>query len=142
MSPDALSALTSVCDPCTFTPESLQKGNPEGEALLSKLLDTPTAFAIRIDPTRTTDFSHWRDAFIRSLTQRVGRFSKEGQIDEAQQNRAFAATDELRSIFSTGKAPKGKALLVLRKADGSLEYIYEVRRLSVRLGERSTVDGD
>lgn len=125
MSPDALKALPEVLGSKPFDPAILQKGNPEGEEMLSKLLDQPAAFAIRIDPTRTTDFSHWRDAFIRSLSQRLSRFQKAGQLDDAQADRTFEAISELRSIFAIGKAPKGEPLLV---RCARLDMLRRVRR--------------
>lgn len=112
MSPEALKALPEALQGTSYNASLLQKGNVEGEKLLSRILDQPAALAIRIDPTRATDFSHWRDAFIRSLSQRVSRFQKAGELEDGQADRAFEAMSELRSIFALGKAEKGKALLV------------------------------
>lgn len=125
LSPNALKSLPSIFGP-SIKSDLLAKGSPEGERHFSQLLDQPYSLAVRIDPTRATDFSHWRDAFIRSLSQRVSRFQKDGSLDEAQVERAFKAMDELRTIFAIGKAPKGRALLVHRRSDGKLDYIYDV----------------
>ena len=69
--------------------------------------------ALRIVPTRSTNFAHLRDGWVRMITAR----GKGPEYSDAMFEPAIA---QFKAIFGGRKLEKGKALLLRRAADGSL----------------------
>ncbi|EAU93419.1 hypothetical protein CC1G_04398 [Coprinopsis cinerea okayama7 len=65
-----------------------------------------TACVVRIVPTRSTSYTHLRDAFMRALQGRLAVAKKEGTITEQQEFEAGGPMRKLKSIFPI--APLGK----------------------------------
>ena len=93
------------------------------------LRDTNVRTAIRIVPTRNTDFMHLRDGWVRGITARVQGKQKGGEGGGDGADEAFGqAVGDFKGIFSGGKrksVPKGKTLLLLRGLQGELEIWYD-----------------
>lgn len=74
--------------------------------------------ALRIVPTRGTDFGHLRDGWVRGITAR----SKGAEFDD----QGFkTAVGDFKKIFGGRKLEKGKALLLGRGGDGELRAWVE-----------------
>jgi hypothetical protein len=93
------------------------------------LRDTRFRTAVRIVPTRNTDFMHLRDGWVRGITARVQNTQKGGEGGGDGADEAFGqAVGEFKGVFSGGKrksVPKGKTLLLLRGLHGELEIWYD-----------------
>ena len=93
------------------------------------LRDTRFRTAVRIVPTRNTDFMHLRDGWVRGITARVQNKQKGGEGGGDGADEAFGqAVGDFKGIFSGGKrksVPKGKTLLLLRGLNGDLEVWYD-----------------
>lgn len=90
----------------------------EGEQLWDELLRSgvPARSMVRVVPVRDTDFGHLRDGFVRAIQARTGK----------EQDEAFGeAMKEFKRIFSRGKVPKQKELIMLRDRDGKLTMVYD-----------------
>lgn len=92
----------------------------EGEELWDELLrESGCRTAFRISPVRDTDFHHLRDGFIRAIAAR-------SQVDKkAFGDEAFGeAMKDFKGIFSRGKVPKQREMILCRNADGALSVTY------------------
>ncbi|CAA7258769.1 unnamed protein product [Cyclocybe aegerita] len=58
-----------------------------------------TSCVVRIIPTRSTNFTHLRDAFMRSLQARLGAGIKDGSITEAIAQSVSGPMRKLKSLF-------------------------------------------
>jgi len=86
---------------------------------------------IRIVPTRTTDFGHLRDAWVRCLTLKA-----QTNQEEFGDEQFGLAVGEFRKLFNRGSVPKGKELLLARDGRGTLVVWYDDGRTGAqRLGE-------
>ncbi|KAF4831774.1 Altered inheritance of mitochondria protein 18 [Colletotrichum siamense] len=93
----------------------------EGEETWTALLqEVGCRSAFRIVPVRDTDFPHLRDGFVRAITHRSAA-DKEAYGDEA----FGEAMRDFKRLFSRGKVPKSKELLLCRDEKGALEVIYD-----------------
>ncbi|KAL0932635.1 chalcone-flavanone isomerase [Colletotrichum truncatum] len=93
----------------------------EGEQTWTALLqEVGCRSAFRIVPVRDTDFPHLRDGFVRAITHRSS-VNKEAYGDEA----FGEAMKEFKRLFSRGKVPKSKELLLTRDEKGTLEVIFD-----------------
>lgn len=102
----------------------------EGEETWTALLqEVGCRSAFRIVPVRDTDFPHLRDGFVRAITHRSAA-DKEAYGDEA----FGEAMRDFKRLFSRGKVPKSKELLLCRDEKGALEVIYDDGRI---LGRQS-----
>jgi hypothetical protein len=102
--------------------------------------------ALRIVPTRGTDFNHLRDGLMRGIqsrTDEVGRKQAALLQKQAAENKTIAlpkaveenefsdesfglAMKEFKTIFSgRGSAAKGSVLLLARDSDGALQVMYQ-----------------
>ncbi|KAL1999544.1 hypothetical protein VTN02DRAFT_4368 [Thermoascus thermophilus] len=95
--------------------------------------------AIRIVPTRNTDFGHMRDSFVRGISARAQRMAQKaresaGGPSEAQTQSEFqddtfgAAVSDFKTLFSGGQRkniPKGNVLLLLRDGRGALDALFQ-----------------
>lgn len=95
--------------------------------------------ALRIVPTRNTDFLHLRDGWVRAITgraQKANAQAKEAakQNPDAPRESEFAddsfgnAVGEFKAMLGGGvrkNVPKGHTLLLLRDRAGALDVIYQ-----------------
>ncbi|KAF2230966.1 chalcone isomerase [Viridothelium virens] len=98
----------------------------EGRVLWETLLkDSGIRTAIRIVPTRNTDFAHLRDGWVRGITARTQEATKRG--DQSYEDEQFGlAMKNFKSVFGgKGKAPKGSVLLLTRDEKGKLAALYQ-----------------
>ncbi|KAM6494013.1 Chalcone isomerase, partial [Amanita muscaria] len=65
-----------------------------------------TACVIRIVPTRSTSFTHLRDAFIRALQSRMAKARMEGTLSEEDAIAAGSPMRTLKSIFPNSSLAK------------------------------------
>lgn len=79
--------------------------------------------ALRIVPTRTTDFMHLRDGWIRGITTRTQKASSGGS-KEFEDDAFGKAVTEFKGIWGGGgrkSVPKQETLLLTRDAKGTLQ---------------------
>lgn len=101
-----------------------------GENMMRNLITVPVQFAIQIAPARSTDFTHLRDGFCRSLTARVTHAMKKGSLTDFEAERASESINQFRSFFPAGvSVPKGKTILLRKTSSGSLLLEYDGKRL-------------
>jgi hypothetical protein len=74
--------------------------------------------ALRIVPTRSTNFGHLRDGWVRGITAR----SKGAEFADSELEQSVG---KFKAIFGGRKLGKGKALLLGRSGDGSLRVWVE-----------------
>ncbi|KAF6766227.1 chalcone-flavanone isomerase-domain-containing protein [Ephemerocybe angulata] len=65
-----------------------------------------TACVVRIVPTRSTGFTHLRDAFMRALQGRLAIAKKAGTITEAEEHAVASPMHKLKSIFPNSPLAK------------------------------------
>lgn len=104
----------------------------EGTRIWSEVLrDAGVRSLVRIVPTRNTDFSHLRDAWVRSLTARSQGDKMEFGDEAFGKNVA-----EFKKFFNRGSVPKGKELLLSRDRQGKLAVWYDDGKIGAqRLGD-------
>lgn len=90
----------------------------ESEAIWQELLQAgiPARSCVRVVPVRDTDFPHLRDGFMRAIQARTAQ-EKDEEFG--------AAMREFKRIFTRGKVPKQKELLMLRDRDGRLTMVFD-----------------
>lgn len=108
--------------------------DPEQSNLIwESLLRDPSLksnMAIRIVPTRDTNFAHLRDGLFRGITKRMQEADLEARKSQTPSefgDEAFgAATKEFKALFDArGKAAKG-SILVLRRGDhGAVDMFFQ-----------------
>ncbi|KAK2774103.1 Altered inheritance of mitochondria protein 18 mitochondrial [Onygenales sp. PD_12] len=102
--------------------------------------------ALRIVPTRNTDFLHLRDGWVRAITARAqaanarvkelaagkgkegGEGEGEGVVSEFADEGFGNAVGDFKTLFGGGvrkNVPKGQVLLLLRDAAGGLETMFQ-----------------
>ncbi|GHJ88387.1 hypothetical protein NliqN6_4789 [Naganishia liquefaciens] len=127
----ALRSLRSQPEWMSFTSDRLTKattaedGQSVGEELMEKLLNRPVSCAIRIVPTRNTDFGHLRDGFTRALQARQKKAAKDGKLSADAEERIDVSIQKFKSFFPTSSVPKGKELLLVKTAQNDLAVEYE-----------------
>ncbi|KAK2459688.1 hypothetical protein APHAL10511_008333 [Amanita phalloides] len=77
--------------------------SPEEKA---KYIIRNTTCAIRIVPTRTTSYSHLRDAFMRALQARIAKAKLEGTLTEEEAINAGSPMRKLKSLFPNASLAK------------------------------------
>lgn len=91
------------------------------------LKDTNTNLntAFRIVPTRSTDFQHLRDGWVRGITSRMQEASIRG--DKQFTDESFGVSmKEFTTLFGgKGKAPKGTVILLTRDGKGKFGVYYQ-----------------
>lgn len=90
----------------------------EGEKIWQELLQDgiPARSLVRVVPVRDTDFPHLRDGFMRAIQARTAE-EKDEEFGEAMR--------EFKRIFTRGKVPKQKELLMLRDRAGRLTMVFD-----------------
>ena len=95
-------------------------GSIEGEGLMRTLMDAGVPCVIRIVPVRSTDFSHLRDGFTRTVQARLKNLRKSSPdvMTEGVEAHMSESVLHFKSIFPKASLPKGEALdLVFAPAD-------------------------
>lgn len=84
--------------------------------------------AVRIVPTRNTDFAHLRDGWVRGITARTQEAARAGSKE--YEDEAFGtAVKDFKALFGgRGKAPKGSVLTLTRDERGVLGAVYETEK--------------
>jgi hypothetical protein len=116
------------------------------QSILAKQGTDGVEMALRIVPTRGTDFNHLRDGLMRGIqsrTDEVGRKQAELLRQQAAESKTIAlprpvgegefsdesfgvAMKDFKAIFSgRGSAPKGSVILLTRDRDGVLSVLYQ-----------------
>ncbi|KAL9579799.1 MAG: hypothetical protein Q9203_006552 [Teloschistes exilis] len=119
-------ATTLVEDEKTQLKRSLLgEDDGRGEKIWDEVLRSGGVKSVlRIVPTRSTDYSHMRDGWVRSVDARAGPQSKkkDGIMPENQRAGLQESIAEFRSIFGGGRKgiDKGKVLLLQRDQAGDL----------------------
>lgn len=90
----------------------------ESEKIWQELLQDgiPARSLVRVVPVRDTDFPHLRDGFMRAIQARTAD-EKDEEFGEAMR--------EFKRIFTRGKVPKQKELLMLRDRAGRLTMVFD-----------------
>lgn len=102
----------------------------QSREMWTELLKTPgIKTAWRISPTRNTDFGHLRDGFVNGINKGKAEQRKlmpPGAVESEFDSEEFGeAVQQLRSIFTGGKAPKQSVLILARDAVGKLDVLYQ-----------------
>jgi len=106
--------------------EQLLSGDGSLEVWDTILRTAKVRSAVRIVPTRSTDFAHLRDGWVRGITARTQEASKRGVGAEFEDEGFGAAMGTFKGVFGgKGKAPKGSTVLLMRDEGGRLEVLYE-----------------
>ena len=93
--------------------------------------------ALRIVPTRNTDFMHLRDGWVRGITARTQSFAAKGE--KAFSDESFGESlNAFKQIWGGGprkNVPKGETLLLTRDGVGRMAAWYEDKTgVSLRIG--------
>lgn len=100
----------------------------KGEEIFNTLLSNgKLRTAIRIVPTRNTDWMHMRDGFVRGITARSAHFANDLSSPEFNDESFGTSLNEFKSIFSASrkKIPWGETLYLTRDAGGALSAVHE-----------------
>lgn len=81
--------------------------------------------AVRIVPTRNTDFAHLRDGWVRGVTARTQEALKRGDLSYEDDQFGTSMRDFKAMFGGKGKAPKGSVLLLTRDEKGRLGALYQ-----------------
>jgi hypothetical protein len=98
---------------------------------MNDLLSQPYEFAISIYPYRKTDLGHFRDSFLRHISNRMRDALASQTLSEADAEGVSASLDDLRVCFPKASAPIGEPLVLLRRADGSLAFEWKGATLGI-----------
>ena len=97
----------------------------QGEEIWGNILkDAGIRTAIRIVPTRNTDFQHLRDGWVRGITSRVQKASTGGPGGDYSDDAFGKSMSDFKGIWGGGVrkgVPKGETLLLTRDAKGTLD---------------------
>ncbi|KAJ5551343.1 hypothetical protein N7535_000706 [Penicillium sp. DV-2018c] len=106
--------------------------DPErGDAVWSAVLkEDGVRTAIRIVPTRNTDFMHLRDGWVRGITARAQakKGTDAGGVGEFQDERFGTSMNDFKAVFGGGKGkavPKGQTLVLMRDERGVLDALFQ-----------------
>ncbi|KAF2139657.1 uncharacterized protein K452DRAFT_360402 [Aplosporella prunicola CBS 121167] len=126
VNPTASTLITGEKDQLRSSLMSPEESNAIWESLLKD--DKLRAnMAIRIVPTRETNFPHLRDGLVRGITKRVQEASAIKSEGTDFSDEAFGeAMRDFKGLFnSRGKAPKGSILLLRRDSQGAVEMLFQ-----------------
>lgn len=97
------------------------------------LKETGVRSAVRIVPTRGTDFAHLRDGWVTGITNRTREASRitegKSEWDEPSFGNSVGVMKQL--LTGKGKAPKGSTVLLTRNERGVMHVIFEPERVMV-----------
>lgn len=98
----------------------------EGAALWDGLLRCAgLRTALRIVPTRNTDFAHLRDGWVRGITAKTREAAQKGNVEYEEDEFGAAMQDFKALLGGKGKAPKGSCLLLTRDEKGNIAVLYQ-----------------
>ncbi|KAL4911547.1 hypothetical protein BDW74DRAFT_164984 [Aspergillus multicolor] len=136
----ATSATSLVSTERQRLKDLLLDGEQGEEAWNAILKDDGLRTAVRIVPTRNTDFGHLRDSWVRGITTRAQKASAKAKAAAAEAGAGAAALEEFqddafgnavndfKTLFGGGQrkhVPKGQTLLLLRNARGELDALFQ-----------------
>lgn len=101
--------------------------DPEGGRIAwdTLLRENGIRTAVRIVPTRNTDFAHLRDGWVRGITARTQEATQRGDLSY-EDERFGTAMRDFKAVFGgKGKAPRGSVLLLTRDEKGKLGALYQ-----------------
>jgi hypothetical protein len=128
---NVLTGLQNYSKATLLESESKVASEPKGEELMDDLLNQPYEFAISIYPYRKTDLGHFRDSFLRHISNRMKDALASQKLSEADAEGVSASLDDLRVCFPKASAPIGEPLVLLRRADGSLAFEWKGATLGI-----------
>ena len=102
------------------------------------LKDGKIRTALRIVPTRNTDFMHLRDGWVRGITNKTQKSSVIKEDPVFSDETFGQAVNDFKAIWGGGarkNVPKGETLLLKRNAKGTMEAWYEDKDGALKLGE-------
>lgn len=131
-------ATTLVANEKTKLKELLLDPERSEEIWNSILKDGKIRTALRIVPTRNTDFMHLRDGWVRGITAKTQK-SPVVREDPVFSDESFGlAVNDFKAIWGGGarkNVPKGETLLLTRDARWGMEAWYEDKNGSLKLGQ-------
>lgn len=83
--------------------------------------------ALRVVPTRGTDFNHLRDGWVRGVTGRVQDAQKQGNEEYSDDSFGMVKREFEKLLSGKGKAAKGSIVLLTRAADGKLGVMFQAK---------------
>lgn len=87
--------------------------------------DSQLNMAVRVVPTRSTDFGHLRDGWVRGITAKTQALTAAGSA-EFNDDSFGAAMKEFKALLGgKGKAPKDSIILLKRDAHGALTLLFQ-----------------
>ncbi|KAI4158135.1 MAG: hypothetical protein LQ342_007732 [Letrouitia transgressa] len=133
-------ASTLVADEKSALREKLLSASPESEELWSRVLAGSSPgikTALRITPTRATDFGHMREGWVRSI---LSRSSPAAGTLLGQPNLGVGLDESInafKAIFGGGRkgVGKGKVLVMSRESAGQLNVYLEEEEEEEEKGE-------
>jgi hypothetical protein len=84
--------------------------------------------AVRVVPTRNTDFGHLRDGWVRGITARTQLAQKKGDTTFQDETFGTAMKDFKAMMQGKGSAPTGSVILLTRDGDGTLGVLYQDKK--------------
>ncbi|KAK5167919.1 chalcone-flavanone isomerase-domain-containing protein [Cryomyces antarcticus] len=91
--------------------------------------------AVRIMPTRKTDFNHLRDGWVRGMTARTQEAARRGETEYESEGFGAAMRDFKTLFGAKGAAPKGSVLVLTRDADGTLGAWFQEKEVAANQGQ-------
>ncbi|KAI9672829.1 MAG: Altered inheritance of mitochondria protein 18 mitochondrial [Alyxoria varia] len=111
------------------------------------LKDTNIRSCMRVSPTRSTDFAHLRDGWVRGLTGKTQEATEaareeakkakesgqyETQLEKFDDDEFGSSVGAFKALFSgRGKTPKGSVILLMRDEQGVLSAAFQSQGLAV-----------
>ncbi|MCJ1440026.1 MAG: Altered inheritance of mitochondria protein 18 mitochondrial [Stictis urceolatum] len=117
---DVESASTLVANEKKALKERLLEAERGMEVWDKVLREAGVRSVVRVVPTRSTDYAHLRDGWVRGIMARSGNAGT-GYAGERFDDEGFGeAVGEFKKIFGTKKLAKGRVLLLERERGGKL----------------------
>ncbi|KAF1816575.1 hypothetical protein P152DRAFT_389726 [Eremomyces bilateralis CBS 781.70] len=97
------------------------------DAVLADPAATKVDTALRVVPTRSTDFNHLRDGWVTGIKARTAAAQKAGDASFADESFAESMRGFQAALAGRGSAPKGSVIVLRRKEQGELEMLFQKR---------------
>ncbi|KAL9114842.1 MAG: hypothetical protein Q9227_001085 [Pyrenula ochraceoflavens] len=112
----------------------------QGEVIWNNILkDAGIRTAVRIVPTRNTDFQHLRDGFVRGIQTRTRKAADGSLIADSSEDAFGKAMADFKGMWGGGVrkgVPKGETLLLTRDAKGTLDaWVTDKKGETVKIGQ-------
>ncbi|KAL1974015.1 hypothetical protein VTN31DRAFT_5575 [Thermomyces dupontii] len=136
---DGVAATSLVSTEREALKKKLLSADQSEEAWSSILREGNIRTAIRIVPTRNTDFMHMRDSWVRLMSNKAQQAAAKAKEEAKKQGKerpepteyddeAFGrAMNEFKAVMGGGSRraiPKGQVLLLLRDQQGTLDVLF------------------